>query len=407
MKKIALVTPIYLPAELSGSANAILQLAQGLSERGLDCSIITSNALTTRWWYDPVFGKKISEKSEIINGVKIFRLACCQPLSFVALAGRCFKMFLPKSIFKKLEFLSSGPVLMGLFDLLKKEGFAAIYSSPLPCYLNQQVADAILRLSPPPKFIIHPAFHVFISHYHNPEFQNVFDVANLIHVKSKSEKEDIQKVFNIPDNKFAIIPFFLDLTSMKELAEIDKEVLNFRKKHNLENKKIVLSTSGKNHLKGATTLSQALNILSKKNPDILLVIIGDNSLNREKTKAETEIKNIINLGYVTDEEKEVIFAASDIFCLPSVAESFGISYLEAWKYKKPVIGADIPIVRELILGNRGGLLVKFGDGKELAETIEKLAQNPVLVKELGENGYQAIISKYNSSKLIPEFEKLF
>ena len=47
--------------------------------------------------------------------------------------------------------------------------------------------------------------------------------------------------------------------------------------------------------------------------------------------------------------------------MPSRSDAYGISYLEAWASKKPVIGADTPVMREVIQHEKDGLLVKFDD----------------------------------------------
>ena len=46
--------------------------------------------------------------------------------------------------------------------------------------------------------------------------------------------------------------------------------------------------------------------------------------------SEAERSRIISISGFTDEEKASIFDALDVFAMASVAESFGIAYLEAW-----------------------------------------------------------------------------
>ena len=49
-----------------------------------------------------------------------------------------------------------------------------------------------------------------------------------------------------------------------------------------------------------------------------------------------------------------------MYVMPSRSDAYGISYLEAWASKKPVIG-QIPVMREVIQHEKDGLLVQFDD----------------------------------------------
>ena len=67
-------------------------------------------------------------------------------------------------------------------------------------------------------------------------------------------------------------------------------------------------------------------------------------------------------------------------------DSFGILYLEVWRYGKLVIGAEAGAIPEVIKEGEDGLLVEFGDVNQLASAIPSLLNNPALYKEMGEAG---------------------
>lgn len=407
--KIAFVTPIYLPAKLSGSAFVIKNLAEELAQRGFNCSVITSNGLNTRFWYDPIFGKKINNTFEVINRVKVYRLECKQLLSFLALVlVRFFKSLLPKTLFNKLELFYCGPNLAGLTKILSCGKFNVIYSSPLPAYLNVAVIKACKKIIPRPKLILGACFHDLLPDYHNPELVKFIKKFDLIHVFSNGEKEDIKKAFKISENKFAVIPAFLRLQTMKKSDQIKDKVENFKKKFNLKNKKIILFAGGKIEMKGIYNLLNVVGDLSQKDPSLVLITIGSNNIPRwKKIIQEKKPAYLIDLGYVSEQQKEIIFSACDIYCMPSICESFGLSYLEAWQKEKPVIGANIPVVKQLINKASGGLLVEFGNEKQLKTAIQKLIKDPKLSRRLGKCGLRAVKSTYGSQKLIPKFETIF
>lgn len=96
------------------------------------------------------------------------------------------------------------------------------------------------------------------------------------------------------------------------------------------------------------------------------------------------------LGPVTEEEKRDLLAAADVFAMPSRTESFGIVYLEAWLYKKPVIGAQTWGVSDVIENGLDGLLVPFGDVSALAASITWLLDHPVERGSMGARGERKV-----------------
>ena len=92
-----------------------------------------------------------------------------------------------------------------------------------------------------------------------------------------------------------------------------------------------------------------------------------------------------DLGFVSDAMREDLYAASDIFCLPSSGEAYGLVYLEAWAYETPVVAQRIPTTEELIGGTGGGLLTD-GSAEGLAEALVHLLQYPHEREQLGRAG---------------------
>ena len=122
-KKIAFVTHMYYPSNLTGSCITIDNLAKAFRDRGYDVSVIVSKALEKRYYYIPLFFKSSNKKYEVINGIKVYRLNCNQTISFFAYFLRQFRLIMPKSIFNKVNFISRGPYLVGLTKVLKKDKF--------------------------------------------------------------------------------------------------------------------------------------------------------------------------------------------------------------------------------------------------------------------------------------------
>lgn len=93
------------------------------------------------------------------------------------------------------------------------------------------------------------------------------------------------------------------------------------------------------------------------------------------------------------------FAACDAYCMPSRAEAFGITYLEAWASKKPVIAADTPVAREVI--GEAGILVQF-DSDITSAVNESLER-----KELGIKGHEKLMKCYTEEIAMSKLTKLY
>lgn len=226
--------------------------------------------------------------------------------------------------------------------------------------------------------------------------------ADGITVNTNYEKKILSR-HGINERKISVIPPSLSIKSNVKLYP-DK----FRKKIGLSaDEKVVLYVGTRAAPKGLFHLIDAMNIISKSNLQVRLLVVGPSSKQFDKYVARLSKKNkamILDLGFVTEEEKQNAFCSCDVLVLPSKSESFGLVYLEAWHHKKPVIGCRIGAVSEVIDDEKNGLLVEFGNTKELAEKILYLLQNPSIAKEFGENGKKKL-ETYAREKSLKAFEE--
>jgi len=88
-----------------------------------------------------------------------------------------------------------------------------------------------------------------------------------------------------------------------------------------------------------------------------------------------------------------LLQASDIFVMPSQYEGLGIAVLEASACELPIIAYDVPGLRDAVVSNVTGLLVK-PDVDALAAAISKLAQDEEQRKLLGEAGRTMVAGEY-------------
>jgi glycogen(starch) synthase len=174
------------------------------------------------------------------------------------------------------------------------------------------------------------------------------------------------------------------------------EEARFRKRLGLEGP-IVLYIGVHAYDKGTLHLIEAMQRLWEQGSTANLVLAGarfdDFDLRFASLPRQTRERCLL-LGPVDEAEKQDLLAAADVFAMPSRTDSFGIVYLEAWLYQKPVVGARAGGVPDVIADERDGLLVPFGDIDELAQAIERILSDKELARRLGRAGYEKTLAKH-------------
>ncbi len=94
---------------------------------------------------------------------------------------------------------------------------------------------------------------------------------------------------------------------------------------------------------------------------------------------------------IEPDELAPIYAACDAFIMTSVqlprsVEGFGISYLEASAFAKPIIAFRSGGVEEAVRSDQTGLLVTEGDLAGVAAAVQRLMSEPELCRRLGQAG---------------------
>ena len=123
-----------------------------------------------------------------------------------------------------------------------------------------------------------------------------------------------------------------------------------------------------NKYKGWRYLKEAMLKLSRQ--DVHIVVYGSD----ENKDSGLEIKySITNLGKITEEEKLAqICNATDVFVSPSLAESFGLTFLENILCYTPVVGFDNTAIPEIVKSGVTGYLASNRNSDDLAFGIDKL-----------------------------------
>ena len=166
---------------------------------------------------------------------------------------------------------------------------------------------------------------------------------------------------------------------------------------NRPDKHVLLTVSRLMEYKGIQRVIEAMPRVLTKVPDARYVVVGDGDYREELVslaKASPARDSITFTGAVTESEKFTHYNRCSVFVMPSEQEGFGIVFLEANAFGKPVIGGDVMGVPEAITDSETGLLVDPHDVHAIADAVIRLLQNPDEARRLGENGRRRVESEF-------------
>ena len=138
--------------------------------------------------------------------------------------------------------------------------------------------------------------------------------------------------------------------------------------------------SSKEQYKGYDNVLYAIKQLKQKYPLIKYLLVGKyDAVEKQRVDAiihELDIKdNIIFTGFIPDEELAAHYNIADIYIMPSKKEGFGIVFIEAMYFGKPVIAGNIDGSVDALDNGRFGLLINPNDRQEISGAIIKVLTN--------------------------------
>jgi glycosyltransferase involved in cell wall biosynthesis len=161
--------------------------------------------------------------------------------------------------------------------------------------------------------------------------------------------------------------------------------------------------------KGHDAVLHSLRTIVGTVPNLTYVIVGDGDdrPRLEKLAAELGLQQyVVFAGEVGDGELAALYRRSDVFVLPArtvldeeepKGEGFGIVFLEAMAFGKPVLGPNCGAPSELIRHGENGLLVNPDEVTSVAEALLTLLSNPDMARAMGEAGRNWVRRHYSYS----------
>lgn len=255
----------------------------------------------------------------------------------------------------------------------------------------------------------------FSIYYHNKQKVKYF-LAKLVSENSKliicnthNTSNILIQFYGIDPSKTRIIHPIVDISE----SNVDEHSAYKIKVEKFKNKQIILMTGRLyEERKGFDVAIEAFYRVKKSYNDISLVIIGpgDNSKLYKIVVSKNLTNDVHFLGKVDRDLLLKYFAICDIFLMPNRTlsngdtEGFGIVFLEANMFAKPVIGGASGGVIDAVQDMVNGLLVDGENIEEVTQSLLKLISDDNLRKKLGISARKRVLREFNEEIQSKKFE---
>lgn len=201
------------------------------------------------------------------------------------------------------------------------------------------------------------------------------EFADLLIPVSKFTANNIHKYYGI------------SLDKMQVVHNGSNVVKSFKSKRRFK-EKTVLFVGRLTRQKGPEKFLDIAAKVLETNPDVRFVMagVGDYFKNMLEKSAYQHIGNRFHLtGFLNQEKLKYLFSVSDVYCMPSVSEPFGLSAVEAAQFGIPCVISKQSGVAEVL---NGSLKFDFWDINKAAGCILNLLHDPILRKKVVKDASQ-------------------
>ena len=204
---------------------------------------------------------------------------------------------------------------------------------------------------------------------------------------SAAVAHNLSAYLGVPAQKLQAVPIGVDEAY---LAPVQVPAA-FRRRHSPGGAPLVLSVARLAPYKNQAGLVRAMRLVAGLLPEARLLLVGQVSDAAYATKVREMALDLgladrcRLLGAVPPEDLRRLYSLCDVFVMPSLWESQGLSVLEAMAVGRPVVASDIGPVRENVPPD-AGILVPPADHVALAEAIVALLRDPDRRRAMGREG---------------------
>ena len=357
---------------MNGGAELLCRWIAEHMSKHYDVEVITTCAIDYITWKNEYKSGK-----DVVNGITVFRFPVDKPRNMQEF-NTFFKKILENkhSARDELKWMKlQGPYSSKLLNFIKNNKnkydffifFTYLYCTTffgMPLVKDKAILVPTAHDEPP----------IYLS-----IFNSLFKLPKAIIYSTEEEKRFVNSKFqnqNIPDE---IIGVGIDVPE-KIYAD------DFKKKFNVNNFLIYVGRIDES--KGCKELFEYfMKYKEEEQLDIKLVLIG-------KPVMEIPIhQDIIQLGFVSEQDKFNAIKAARLLIMPSKYESLSMVIMEAWLSNTAVlVNGNCEVLKGHSVKSNGGLYYK--DYEEFKECLHLLLKNSRLRERLGENGMRYVKENY-------------
>jgi glycosyltransferase involved in cell wall biosynthesis len=246
-------------------------------------------------------------------------------------------------------------------------------------------------------FVLTPLHHPRWKGWQYRKFLQLYKQADAVIALTTAEKKTLIDLGINPNNVY--------VTGIGPVLSPQDDPESFRSNYDLT-EPLVLFLGQHYAYKGYRQLLDATAIVWLQHPDTHFVFMGPAVGKSEEVFAECSDPRIHRLGAVSLQDKTNALAACTLLCVPSVQESFGGVYTEAWHFGKPVIGGNIPPIADVIQDNIDGYLVEQ-QPNIIADRIIDLLNHPDKAAHMGKAGQKKTEKYYTWHRLAAATEQVY
>jgi len=406
MKKgILFITHLYYPSP-GGAERVFQKIAEGLARRGFRVTVLTSDALSTEQYFTLALNNLPAH--EVINGVRVIR----EPLSakiyrYLRFIDRPLRKAGRLGVFLRPLFF--GPHFWRTFKRVLQEKVQVIVAGPTPT--SSVFYGLYYKMkNPQSEFVIFPHMHIEDRLHTSPLNLWAVKKADAALALTNAEKKYLQ-ARGVKEGKIKRIVNGVDEALLR--APRAEAPLSMPQAEARELKDYVLFLGQEGEHKRIPLLIKAMINLWDRGCENALVVAGartnfsseiDKIISRLSLSARSKIFRYNN---ISEEQKVALLDNCLMIVNPSAYEAFGIVFLEAWARGKPVIGANIRALREIIRDGRNGFLFDGRETGDLERKILKILSNRELGFRMGQAGQAGVREKYTWDRIVDKIVGTF
>jgi glycosyltransferase involved in cell wall biosynthesis len=178
--------------------------------------------------------------------------------------------------------------------------------------------------------------------------------------------------------------------------------------------------------KGGFELLEAIAALRAEYPHVRLVLAGSDPNERNPDRlahswvaparrarakgllAELERDGVAQrLAWIGQDALREVYRAADAFVMPTHAEGFGFTNVEAMAHGLPVITSTAGPAAEIVDDGATGILVTAGDGAALRDAMTRLVAEPSGARRMGDAGRAAYLARFTVERFRAGLRELY